>query len=77
MARTRSQQVKVSEYDRADIVALAELDGVTPSTWCYNAIMSVVEAQRDRLKGRLRLVPPNPEAENQGSDDLGPSRLEA
>lgn len=60
MARIRSQQVKVSEQDRALIVALAELDGMTPSTWCYHVIMNAVESQRDRLAGRkLRLVGPN------------------
>lgn len=57
MARTRCQQVKVSEHDRDLIVALAQLDGMTPSTWCYQAIMEAVATQRDRLKNpNLRLV---------------------
>ncbi|MGF1509551.1 MAG: hypothetical protein ACFB9M_08630 [Myxococcota bacterium] len=48
-ARTCSQQVKVSPRDRAAITALARLDGVTPSTWCYQAVMRAVEAERHRL----------------------------
>jgi len=56
-ARNRSQQVKVSEQDRALIVALARLEGVTPSTWCYQVIMEAVAHQKDRLKNpTLRLV---------------------
>jgi hypothetical protein len=56
-ARTCSQQVKVSPLDREAIVALARLDGVTPSTWCYEAIMRAVESERHRLHNpELRLV---------------------
>ncbi|HJL43993.1 MAG TPA: hypothetical protein RMG48_21995 [Myxococcales bacterium LLY-WYZ-16_1] len=48
-ARTASQQVKVSERDRALIEQLARLDRVTPSTWCYHVIMEAVEAQKHRV----------------------------
>lgn len=49
MARTASQQVKVSAIDRMQISKLARLDGVTPSTWCYNVIQAALEAQKHRI----------------------------
>jgi hypothetical protein len=69
-ARTRSQQVKVSEYDREIIVALARLNGMTPSTWCYHAIMAAVATQQDRLRNpSLRLVPA-PETETETENEV-------
>lgn len=56
-ARTCSQQVKVSPEDRKAIVALARLERLTPSTWCYEAIMRAVEADRHRIRSAdIRLV---------------------
>jgi len=56
-ARTCSQQVKVSLQDREAIAALARLECLTPSTWCYEAIMRAVEADRHRIEApELRLV---------------------
>ena len=56
-ARTCCQQVKVSIQDREAIAALARLDGLTPSTWCYEAVMRAVEANRHRIyEPDLRLV---------------------
>jgi len=73
-ARTRSQQVKVSETDRELIVALAQLDGLTPSSWCYQAIMRTVESQRHRLRNaNLRLVRSGAEPEASAADAPEPA----